>query len=386
MDVTALIVVDSGCEDACAEEISLWCSSQASIHQNVLSLSCTLEEAVVLAYQLQVARRVMVQMVPTGTSLAEVTGHEPPADLISALVPPGGTFKAEGEMLKLSPNSAIDPDLSNQEITETIGAWLHKSLSWKVDLQRPDTVIGAVCAGEHIWVGVDLVGYPLSKRDWRIHVTRNSLKPTIAAATAVYAGILQDAAVFDPYANDGTLMIEAALLVSRTSPRKYEKRFAFERMPALEGIDWQEWKKAQGARELDVHPLKAFSESMKEMNAIRTNGKLAGVDRVVASTRVPIDWMDTKIEESSIDAMLTSLPTSGRAFPPKRMERFLDNLFNQAAYVLKEEGTFTCIMDKPDEITPHAEKYGFVILSMREVFMGRRKMQIITFKNPHDRQ
>jgi len=94
-----------------------------------------------------------------------------------------------------------------------------------------------------------------------------------------------------------------------------------------------------------------------------------------------VSWLDIKREESSVDRMITCPIQRGKSISPKQAEHITDDLFNQAEYILKKGKTITLLAEKPDELLPTAEKYGFVIKERRPILMGQRSMSIITFKN-----
>ena len=394
--VTILCVTDSGCEEACALEIGRWTKARTTRHRNVVELRETLETAAVLGYHLQTARRVLVQI----TNPLDDIEHQEPEHL-DLLFPPELTFKAEADVLALrlehyadkkaqekakqgnneenEEEHAHSPLLLPQELIEEVGGWMH-SLGRNVKLTHPDIIVYAVATEEGIRIGIDVVGRPLAKRDYRVMLSRRSLKSTVAAATVLYAGAKEGETILDPLGEDGTLAIEAALLLSRTSPLQFCRGFAFEKFPAFAGRDWDAWKKEQNKRG-PLQRVTAYGTSLQEMKAIRTNSKLAGVEKDIHATKVTMEWVETKFAKDSIDRIITAPIPSGKSIPQKHAEKYADELFYQAEFVLKKNKTMTCITEKPGELLVPAKKYGFSVVERRPVLMGKRRMAIITFKN-----
>jgi len=271
-----------------------------------------------------------------------------------------------------------------QELIEAVGDWAHERLRRKVNLKSPDVIIAAVTNPDgKIHIGIDVVGIPLSKREYRVMLSRRSLKATVAAATVIYAGIDAKQTILDPLADDGALAIESALYLSRTSPRHYATRFAFHKFPIYKGKDWMAWKASQDKHVAPekIERILAYCGQLREMKAIRTNAKLAGVEKYIHGTKVDVDWMDLKLEENGVDCIVTAPIPGGKSISPKEAEKHTNNLFNQAAYVLKRRKQITCITEKPDELLPHAKEHGFSQIARHDILMGKRLMSIVTFEN-----
>jgi 23S rRNA G2445 N2-methylase RlmL len=312
-----------------------------------------------------------VQLVQPLASVDDLGAARIPEGLLRALVPRDATYKVEVDV--------IGEGMQSQELVEHVGGWAKGQLQCPANLKQPTTIVHATMAGGRIWIGLDLAGMPLARRDWRIMTSRRSLKATIAAACALAADIRPGQRVLDPIADDGTLAIEAALLLADASVRKFVRAFAFERLPALAGTDWAAWRAAQDDAAKETMPIRAFTNSLGEMKAVRTHSKLAGAEELVHATRVTVDWIDLKLEESSIDTIITHPVESGRALEQRKALARNDDLFNQAAYLLRRGGSVTCISSKPGELREGAQRHGFRVGSERTVWMGKLQMGIVTF-------
>jgi 23S rRNA G2445 N2-methylase RlmL len=437
MEFTILVLTDSGCEEACAKEIARWTKAKAKQHLNVVELKGSLDDAVTLGYHLQTARRVLVQLTPPLETPEEIEERKHDTAILEQLFPEDLTFKVEADVLGLqlgdqqavAPDSAavvdysrtaakdvsddgfdeneeeitgdsgetadaedreIDalddgkegaryaPPMHPQELIEAVGGWVYR-LGRKVKLTGPDIIVYAMKTPERIWVGIDVVGRPLAKRDWRIMLSHKSLKATIAAATIIYSGAKESEAILDPLGDDGTIAIEAALLFTRQSPLHFTRNLAFERFPAFKGRDWKEWR-AQQKQQFEGK-ITAYAGQMRELKAIRTNAKLAGIEKEIHATKVEMEWVETKFEENGIDRIITQPVASGKSLAERQVQKLNDELFYQAEYVLRKGRSITCITEKPHELLAPAEKYGFTIISQRDVLMGKRRMTIISFKN-----
>ncbi|MBR9700586.1 hypothetical protein GOV11_01850 [Candidatus Woesearchaeota archaeon] len=348
--VKVLIITDKGCEKACASELTELLGVKSSITPYVVESEMSIDDAHKVVYRSQVALRVLIHIgsAPNLDNLDKGT--------LDVSFLEGKNFKARGEPL--------DSGLMSQEIAEGVGAWIHKKTKLPVKLDRPDITITAI-ARKKIDICVDILGKDLSKRDWRIMLSRRSLKSTVAASAAIYSGAKKGETILDPLADDGTLIIETALKLSNTSPRKHDRDIP------------NNWKEDS---ESTPEKLTAFANDLRETKAIRINSKLAGVNKIIHSTKVAVDWMDLKLEKGSVDRVLSYPLTSGKALNPKKASKGIDNLMNQVAHVLKKDGVMTCITEKPEELLPAATSYGLKEIERHEISMGKRPMSILLFR------
>lgn len=368
-----LLITDTGCEAACALETEQLIKRSPVQHANVLEIEGTIEDACTLAYCLHTARRVLVQITTPFDKLDDLEKQTPNhiTDLLTNC-----TYKVEGEVLTQTLDHINPAPFITQELIEEVAGWIKKHTNLPVSLSKPDITIFATRTPEHIYVGVD-VGGPLAKQPWRIMLSRTSIKSTIAAAAVLYSGVKGKELIFDPFSGDGTIAIESALVLSQTSGHQFDKQFPFQRF--IEKEKWDAWKSTQDKRARDITPILAYCDQHRDMKAVRINSKLAGVDKLVHSTRVAIDWADLKLEEASINHIITRTPQSGAALPERKAAALLDDFCNQAAYLLKKKGTMTCITPKPDEVICAAQKHKFTVKERRRVLMGQLLLEIITF-------
>jgi 23S rRNA G2445 N2-methylase RlmL len=368
-----LAVADPGCEAACATEIAHILKRKPGdirTRTNIAELDGSWEDAVTLAYRAQTALRVLVAIAPTAKELDTLVTGAPDMQLIAAALPAGGAFKAEGEN--------FDPELMPQELTEGIGAWIHEA-GIPVNLSRPDLVIVGVATPDGLDVGIDLAGTALAKREWRVMLSSKSIKGTIAASAAVYAGLQPKHVILDPFGDDGSLAIEATMFLAGVSPRMHARNLSFTRFPVLASIDWPSMKARIDKGTVEGTDITVLSDTMRDMKAVRTNAKLAGVDKFLRSTRISMDWVDAKLAENSIDRILTAPITSGKVISEQRATKIADQLFWQAGFILNKNGTMTCITEKPHELEDAAKTHAFKESVRREVRMGQKPLTIITF-------
>ncbi len=408
-----IVIVDSGCEDACALEIKRWLpKAEAIVREHQVELQGTLHDAAMLGYRLQTARRVVVRVLPTFKKIEDIHDKVFPKNLIDEMFSATATYKLEAEVLTQHPKwRRPKPQPMTQEVIDEVGNWCYEQLvgksskkssdvkksdnteldsknldseshnsenlenGRKVDLKRPDIILYALVSELGVDIGVDVVGIPLARREYRIILqSQRGMKATVAAATIIYAEATSGK-ILDPMPGDGIFAIEAALMRTRTSPRKHQRVFSASKFPAL--VDDKSWRDEKDR--VQDRDILAFAANMKEMKAVRTNSKLASVDDAILATKISVDWMDVKLDAKSIDRIITSPPASGKSLMAKDAAKIQDQLFNQAEYILKTKGTMTCVTEKPEEIITAAAKYNLIPQKKITVLMGKRDMTIIIF-------
>ena len=353
-------VVDPGAETAAQNEVSSILGIDSEARKGSIVFGADFDAAAKYSYLCQVPRR-------TGILVAEKDDLEELGDVPEELkeLLKDKTFKA------LSIGAA--PNMS-QEIIEAFGEWIFKA-GFKVDIKKPQRNVIVAHDGRKYCAFVDLVGGPLEKREYRIMLSRRSLRATVAAAATYLAGISEGDKVLNLIADDGTWAVETSLILNGVSPRQFERKLTFEEM---ETRDWKEWKKqfvAKGAH------LSAFCEQLRETKAVRQNAKLAGVHEYIYSTKIGVDWLDLKVEESSVDFVLAYPSSSSKTVPASRTDKAVDNLCNQASHILKEGGKLVLLCDKPEEIEPFAKEYGFEEETRQVIHMGKRVITFIMWRN-----
>jgi 23S rRNA (guanine2445-N2)-methyltransferase / 23S rRNA (guanine2069-N7)-methyltransferase len=102
-----------------------------------------------------------------------------------------------------------------------------------IDVRRPGIRLNLHIRGEQARLALDLSGDSLHRRGYRLQGGPAPLKESLAAAIAALSGVdincPADTILLDPMCGSGTLLIEAALLLSDSAPglQRQEKYFGF---------------------------------------------------------------------------------------------------------------------------------------------------------------
>ncbi|MGH2943401.1 MAG: methyltransferase domain-containing protein [Solirubrobacteraceae bacterium] len=104
------------------------------------------------------------------------------------------------------------------ELEDAAGSGIATALGWRYESRsggrRPpptDVSIRVHLSGEHATIGVRLASAPLHRRDYRRDSRRASLRPPVARAIALLAGLAPGGRLLDPFCGAGTIAIEALL-------------------------------------------------------------------------------------------------------------------------------------------------------------------------------
>lgn len=107
-----------------------------------------------------------------------------------------------------------------------------------VQVQNPDVRIGLFIQHQHAVLSIDTSGEALHKRGYRQESVEAPLQETLAAAVLYLAKFSAESILFDPCCGSGTILIEAALMASRTPPGYLRKEWGFMRLPEYDVVDW----------------------------------------------------------------------------------------------------------------------------------------------------
>ena len=104
------------------------------------------------------------------------------------------------------------------ELEDAAGSGIATALGWRYESRsqerRPpptDVSIRVHLTGERATIGVRLASAPLHRRDYRRESRRASLRPPVARAVALLAGLAPGGRLLDPFCGAGTIVIEALI-------------------------------------------------------------------------------------------------------------------------------------------------------------------------------
>lgn len=221
---------------------------------------------------------------------------------------------------------------------------------------------------------IDASGEGLHKRGYRRNSNAAPLKETLAASMCDLARIYPDTQLFDPFCGSGTLLIEAALMATKTAPG-LRRFFAAERFGFIPENVWREERTR--AQDLILHNVDFRAQGFDiDKNAVELtleNAKKAGVSKYVKAAVADIHDF-TPPEERCLT--ITNPPYGERLLDVKAAEelytvmgRRFEEGFGRKYYVISPH----------DEFEKH---FGRTADKRRKLYNGMIKCQLFMyFKN-----
>ncbi|MBW2998495.1 RNA methyltransferase [Candidatus Woesearchaeota archaeon] len=228
-------------------------------------------------------------------------------------------------------NNWLDENLTfclradNKELERELGGDINEEGKYKVDLENPDVPLYHIDGK----TGIDFTG-DISKREHRVFTNKHTLKGTTAAALLIEAGYNGQETLLDPFAQDGTIVIEAAHLSTNKSVRHFDwDKMNFVEFDRFEDIDFDEMIEKFEENEISSeNKIHATSSEMREINAIKKNAKIANINKEIDFSRKDLDYLDQKFDEKEIDLIVS--------YMPRLSEKRLQEFFHQAEYIAKK--------------------------------------------------
>lgn len=254
--------------------------------------------------------------------------------------------------------------------SKEIEAELAKNIDLKVDFNSPDVIIYAYIVNDDIYLGIDLAGFDLSKREYKVFSANDSIKPNIAYALAHH--YKKGMKMLDPFCSDGTIIIEAALKESKFSPHFFNKsKFAFTKF-----FDF-DFEKIDKKRENNALDIIGYDPRLNVMKYAQKNAKLSGINKLIKISKLDVEWLDIKVNQKSVDLILTYLPFVSKINDDKKIKKIYENFFYNAEYIIKTNGRIICLARNPGLVMEQAYKYGFSASEMNKFHTGDINFTII---------
>ncbi len=260
---------------------------------------------------------------------------------------------------------------SGQDIAAKAGEYIIDRTGAKVSMTAPDVIIYVYIYGKSCYIGIDISGFDLSKRDYKVFTHPTSLNPTIAYSLVRIAGF-KKGVMADPFCGSGTIPIEAALYVTGRSAHFFKKdKFAFYTLGKISMDSFDKLK------EPDTR-ITASDYILKNVKSTKNNAKLAGVDKAIHVTRMDIEWLDTKYDKDSLDLIITHPPSVSRLHDESHIRRLFKEFFHQAEFVLNDRGRIVMCLQKDDVMKECMS--GFEMAETFSVWQGSLELKVAVLK------
>ena len=227
---------------------------------------------------------------------------------------------------------------------------------------------------DNVTVTIDTSGEGLHKRGYRRNSNDAPLKETLGAAMCDLARIFPDTHIYDPFCGSGTLLIEAALMATKTAPG-LRRFFAAERFGSIPKTAWQQER--MRAQDLIIKNVdfkaQGYDIDPACVELTLANAKKAGVEKYVKAAVADIRDFKTPDERLLV---ITNPPYGERLLDVREAEKLYKIMGEQFD---KTPGKKYFVISPHDEF----EKYfGGVADKRRKLYNGMIKCQLFMyFKN-----
>lgn len=270
--------------------------------------------------------------------------------------------------------------MAEQDIGSIIISGVKNELGFepKVNLETPEIVFYIFINDEKAYIGIDLAGRDLSKRQYRIFTSPGTLNANLAYALVRLSNYTKKEKLVDLFSKAGVICIEAALCNARISASYYNKDFAFKRIKSF-SREWDSFfKKIDDERCEEKQDIKGYDSSLRNLEAAKKNAKLAGVDKLIGFSKMDLDWMDTKLDEKTVDLVVSRIQCPSKNFAEGNAKKIYKELFYQAEFFLKKKGRLCLLSEnlnllkemipkelklkKEDELYAGKQRYDYVLI------------------------
>ena len=255
-----------------------------------------------------------------------------------------------------------------------------KLLRGEFERSNPEVAVLIIIINSSCYIGIDLAGFDLSKRQYRMFMTAHELRANIAYALVRMAGYEKTKVLLDPFTRSGTLAIEAALHVSGLPVNYYIKdRLAFVHFDMFKEVDFESFFRSIDTK-ADMKgkgiSITASDSQLGYVSSGQKNAKIAGVKNLIEFRRADVEWLDIKFKEESIDCVSSFVPALAER-NRKATEKKIDQLFARCAQLMKKNGLILLATGSPAYIEAAAVKNGFSARKERSVMQGKQELSVI---------
>lgn len=292
-------------------------------------------------------------------------------------------FSKDAKSFAIRSIKDCDLAIPSPDISCLVGDWFSTLISDDIDVQlkNPDLPILALVTDDQIIISVDVIGFLLSKRPYKISLHSGAINGVLAHTISRLTGVKKDSFVVDPFCGGGTIPIEVASYQEGITAFPFENKFSAFRIPILQSA----FEKTS-AHILSKVPSKSnrvfgFDNMLKIMMGAQKNAKLSGVFDSLAFSKVDIEWLDSKFDEGAVDIIISNPPQiSKRNNNEKQIKKIYDDLFYQGKYLLNKKGVLAVLLIHSSDAIEIALKHGFKEIESIPIHSGGQVYSLVKFK------
>lgn len=259
----------------------------------------------------------------------------------------------------------VDAHGENKSIFETkIGKLLldsNKNLT--VNLKIPELSFKVFSTKDNNILGLDLVGFKLSRRDYKLNINSTSINSLIPNYCMYLLGMDEEEnlSVIDPVANLGEIINEVSLF----NPRKAMNLKLRHNFPICKifGLNPQLPKNID-----DKNKYVAVVQNNKIFKEIRENINFSG--QKIKVSQYELDWLDVKFKKNDHDYVISQFPSFQ---DEEESKAFQKEFFYQAEFICKKK---IGLISKKEINMLYLRKYRLRILRKEIITVGEQNYNI----------
>ncbi|MBI5392486.1 hypothetical protein HZA96_01330 [Candidatus Woesearchaeota archaeon] len=364
-----LAITAEGLEQLAKQEIKEILNKTALTKKTVVFFDAEKKELVEFAYKARSVKRILLLI----ANITITTEKTKTIQLINAAIK-DYDFSAlvSSKSFKVECKRFGNHQFNSLEIAGEISKTIAAKSNAVISLNAPEVIFHCYIHNNNLYFGLDIAGFNLSKRDYNIFNTQNSLNGAIAYSLMRDAELKEGETLLNHYANSGAVAIETALFLTNKSVNFYKKdKFLTAK---LWNIDLKQFDKIKAANTKII----CYDKSMHNITALKKNAQIAGIHKELSIGRVDTEWLDTKIDEKSVDKVIAALPIPSKVIGDKDIAPVYKEFFYQLDYVLKKKHLIVIIIEKDELLKECMDK--FEIIAEKKVLQGMREYKVFIMK------
>ena len=153
----------------------------------------------------------------------------------------------------------------------------------EVNVKNPDIQLNLFIHKEHAIVSFDTSGIVLTKRSYRQETVEAPMQEALAAAILLLTNYNGSEIVCDPCCGSGTLLIEAALIATKTPPGFLRTKWGFMSLPEFSNEQWLKVKIQADSKRVPLPKDKIFGADINKqaVHATKVNLRAAGLHQSI---------------------------------------------------------------------------------------------------------
>jgi len=266
-------------------------------------------------------------------------------------------------------------DHTSPDIASSLAETIQKISGAKPTLQEPNTQLVLFITRTHAVFGIDIAGFDLAKREYKIFTGSFALKAPLAYAMVRLSGFDEKKTLLDPLCGAGIIPIEAGFFATKKSVHYFEKKKFLGNYLYLFDKEDKKIKKSKSV-------IWAIGDSFNHIAWTKKNAKIAGIQDALHYSRTEVDYLDAKFEEKTMDCIVSYPPVLSKRANEKKMRKLYEQLFDEANFLLKKKGRLVLLAKHPEHYLVQAERVKLSLKEQRTVWQGQEELFLVVFEKP----